>query len=479
MLNEDVIRSFFRSVTQQQKLFDENGLYLLLTPSGGRLWRFKYRFPPRTPGNKEKCISLGVYPEVSLERARKRRDAARLDVANGIDPSLRRVCENICMGNTFEAVAREFLSVLRAAGISAESPSPVVAGLIQQTLKPSHYRRPRTRDTISEHTVELMERRLEMHVFPYIGERDVRLLSAPALLEVLRRIESRGTYSLAHRVRSICSRVLRYARATGRKCEDVAADLVGVLIPVASEHMAAIVEPVRIGGLLRSIEAYRGDPLTRLALKVIPYIFPRPIEFRTMEWAHLQLHGASPEWRVPWRRMKTREPHIVPLSRQAAEILREARLLTGDGRWVFPQVRNPDRPMSENCITAALRAMGYGSTEMSWHGFRALASTQLHELGWNDRWIETQLAHADRNKTGSAYNLAKYLPQRRTMLQAWSDHLDTLRVQTDITISHHAGEQAALTAMEAFQHADSQRALSFQTQAMEALHAIVLLSKRH
>jgi integrase len=478
MLNADAIR-FFRPVTRKQKLFDEKGLYLLLTPSGGRLWRFKYRFPPRAPGNKEKCLSLGAYPEVSLERARKRRDAARVDVANGTDPNLRRVCEKICRGNTFEAVAREFFSVLRAAGISAETPSPVVAGLIQQTLKPLRYRRPRTREPISEYTVDLMERRLEMHVFPYIGERDVRLLSAPELLEVLRRIESRGTYNLAHRVRSICSRVLRYARATGRKCEDVAADLVGVLIPVVPEHMAAIVEPVKIGRLLRSIEGYRGDPLTRLALKLIPYIFPRPIELRTMEWDHLQLHGASPEWRVPWRRMKARQPHIVPLSRQAAEILREAHLLTGEGRWVFPQMRNPDLPMSENCITAALRAMGYRSDEMSWHGFRALASTQLHELGWNDRWIETQLAHADRNKVGSAYNHAKYLPQRRTMMQAWSDYLDTLRAQTDITISHHAGEQAALTAMEAFQHADSQRALSFQTQAMEALHAIVLLSKRH
>jgi hypothetical protein len=225
---------------------------------GGRLWRFKYHFPPRAPGNKEKLISLGTYPEVSLRQARERRDAARQDVANGIDPNLRRTCEKICLGATFEAVAREFSSVLRAANISAENPSLVVAGLIQQTLKPLHHRRPRSREPISARTVELMERRLEMHVFPYIGERDVQLLGAPELLEVLRRIESRGTYNLAHRVRSICSRVLRYARATGRKCEDVAADLVGILTPVESEHMAAIVEPVKIGGLLRSIEAYRG-----------------------------------------------------------------------------------------------------------------------------------------------------------------------------------------------------------------------------
>ena len=316
-------------------------------------------------------------------------------------------------------------------------------------------------------------------MFPYIGEKDVQLLGAPELLEILRRIESRGTHDLAHRVRSICSRVFRYARATGRKCEDLAADLVGILTPVESEHMAAIVEPVRIGALLRSMHSYHGDPLVRLALRLVPYIFPRPIEFRTMEWAHLQLYGTWPEWRVPWRRMKMREPHIVPLSRQAAEILREIHLLTGNGRWVFPQLRNPDSPMSENCITAALRAIGYSGTEMSWHGFRSLASTQLNELGWNDRWIETQLSHADRNKIRGAYNHAKNLPQRRTMMQAWADYLDSLRAPTEVTASHQAGEQAALTAMDKFQHADSNRALSFQAQAMEALHAIMSLSKRH
>lgn len=259
----------------------------------------------------------------------------------------------------------------------------------------------------------------------------------------------------------------------------IAADLIGVLTPVQSEHMAAIVEPTKVGELLRSIEGYRGDPLTCLALKLIPYIFPRPIEFRTMEWAHLQLRVASPEWRVPWRRMKMRQPHIVPLSRQAAEILREIHLLTGGGRWVFPQVRNSDRPMSENCITAALRAMGYSGEEMSWHGFRALASTQLHKLGWHDAWIETQLSHADRNKVGSAYNHAKYLPQRRTMMQAWADYLDLLRAQKTAAVSHQVGEQAALTAMEAFQHAEENCALSFQARAMDALQAIVSLSKRH
>jgi integrase len=473
MLTDEAIRNI-RATNTNRKLFDEKGLYLLVTPGGAQPWRFKYYFPPRASDNKEKCISLGSYPEVSLEQARERCDAARQDVANGIDPTVRRTCEKICLGDTFEAVAREFLNVLRAANIPAESPSPAAANLIQQALTSSRFRRPRIREPISAETVDTMERRLELHVFPYIGGQAVHRLRAPELLEVLRRIESRGTYDLAHRVRSICSRVFRYARATGHPCEDVAADSVGSLTPVESEHMAAIVEPARIGALLRAIEAYRGEPLTRLALRLMPYIFPRPVEFRTMEWAHVQLHGAWPEWRVPWRRMKMRAPHIVPLSRQAGDILREVRLLTGTRRWVFPQLRNPE-PMSGCCITAALRAMGYASAEMSWHGFRALASTQLHELGWNDRWIETQLSHSDRNKVRGSYNHAKYLPQRRTMMQAWGDYLDSLRARGELDVSHQAGQQAAVTAMDAFQYVESDRALSFQAQAMEALRAIIAL----
>lgn len=471
MLTDDLIRAIQPNASPQKR-FDGRGLYLLVTPGGGRLWRFKYRFPPRSTENKEKLISFGRYPEVSLEQARERRDAARRDIANGIDPSLRRTCERICISSAFESVAREFIGVLRAANISPESPSRAAADLIEKRRAPS--RRARRREPISAETVETMERRLELHVFPYIGERDVRLLTPRELLEVLRRIESRGTHDLAHRVRAICSRVLRYARATGRQCEDVAADLVGSLTPVESEHLAAIVEPAKIGALLRAIEAYPGDPVTHLALRLVPYIFPRPIEFRTMEWAHVQLEGVAPEWRVPWRRMKMREPHIVPLARQAVEVLREVRLHTGYRRWVFPQLRNPDRPMSGCCITAALRAMGYGGPEMSWHGFRSLASTQLHELGWNDRWIETQLSHADRNKVRASYNHAKYLPQRRTMMQSWADHLDSLRSRGASDVSPDSGQLTAARSMDAF-HVDSERALSFQVQAMEALRAIIAL----
>lgn len=205
-----------------------------------------------------------------------------------------------------------------------------------------------------------------------------------------------------------------------------------VLIPVEPENMAAIVEPLQIGQLLRAMTGYVGEPLTRLALGLVPYIFPRPTEFRYMEWTNVTLEGPTPEWRVPWRRMKMRNPHIVPLSRQAVAILRDVHRHTSDGRWVFPQLRHPDRPMSENCITAALRAIGYSGAEMTWHGFRALASTQLNELGWNDKCVETQLAHSDHNKVRKAYNHAKYLPQRRAMMQSWADYVDALRSHTDL-----------------------------------------------
>jgi integrase len=396
MLTDTVIRAA-KPAEKPRKLFDEKGLYLVVMPSGGRLWRFKYRFPSGGPHRKERLLALGSYPEVSLKEARVNRDAARTDLVHGIDPAVRRKSEKASAADTFQAVALELFTILRKASLAGEDPPATAAEVVERTISPHRKRRARRREPISAETIDTMNRRLEIHVFPYIGACRVGAITAPGLLEILRRIESRGTFELAHRVRSICSRVLRYAKATGRDCEDVGADLIGLLTPVESENMAAIVDPIGIGGLLRAIEGYHGEPLTRLALRLVPYIFPRPIEFRTMEWAQINLNGQTPEWRVPWRRMKMRDPHIVPLSRQAVAILREIHLHTGRGQYVFPQLRKPNKPMSENCITAALRAMGYGGAEMTWHGFRALASTQLNELGWNDKWIETQLAHTDRN----------------------------------------------------------------------------------
>lgn len=248
MLTEEAIRALQAGV-KPKKCYDDKGLYLWVTPSGGRHWRLKYRFPPRDPNSKEKCISLGSYPEIPLEQARERRDLARKDVANYLDPSLRRICRKICVSNTFEMVAREFIAVLRAASIEPEGYSSAAAALIEQAERPSKGRR-KQRVAISAETVDLMNRCLGLHVFPYIGEQEVQLVQPPELLAVLRRVEARGSYNLAHRLRAICSRVFRFAQATGRRCDDVAADLIGSLTPVVCEHMAAIIEPAKIGALL-------------------------------------------------------------------------------------------------------------------------------------------------------------------------------------------------------------------------------------
>ena len=352
--------------------------------------------------------------------------------------------------------------------------SSAAAALIEQAERPTKGRR-RQRVAISADTVDLMERRLELHVFPYIGEQEVQLVQPPELLAVLRRIEARGNYDLAHRVRSICSRVFRYARATGRRCEDVAADLLGSLMPVASEHLAAIVEPAKIGALLRSIEAYRGAPLTRLALKLVPYVFPRPIELRTMEWAHVQLsRGVARVARALATHEDARAAHRAAVASGRGN-LREIQPAHRASALGVPAIRKPDRPMCEGCITAALRALGYDGTEMTWHGFRALASTQLHELGWHELWIETQLAHADRNKVRAAYNHAKYLPQRRTMMQAWADYLDSLRAGA-VSSSVSAKRDNERHSPRLMPFSTSMRsARSFQAQAMEALRAIISL----
>jgi hypothetical protein len=281
----------------------------------GRLWRFKYRFPS---GGPEKLLALGAYPEVSLKEARDDRDEARSDLRKGIDPAVKRRAEAHSPANTFKAVALELFAILRKASLAGANPPQAADEVVHRTIQPHRKRKARRREPISADTIDTMQRRLEAHIFPYVGGTDVAALTGPDLLLILRRIESRGTFELAHRVRSICSRVLRYSRATGRKCEDVAADLIGLLVPVESEQMAAIIEPLQIGQLLRSMAGYAGEPLTRLALNLVPYIFPRPIEFRMMEWAHIALDGPAPEWSVPWRRMKMRNPHIVPLSRQAA-----------------------------------------------------------------------------------------------------------------------------------------------------------------
>lgn len=381
------------------KLFDERGLYLLVTPAGARLWRFKYRLAGR-----EKLLALGAYPDVSLRQARDRREDARRLVADGIDPSARRQAEKAAGADTFEAIAREWLALLAA------------------KLEPA--------------TIKRTRERLETWIFTGIGRTPIRDIKAADVLLLLRRIEARGRHDTAHRARADCARIFRHAVATGRAERDPTSDLKGALAPVKTRHFAAITEPGQVGELLRALDGYRGQPSTEIALKLAPLLFVRPGELRAAEWAEFSLEGAHPEWRIPAARMKMREAHVVPLSRQALALLRELEPLTGGGRLLFPTIQDPARPMSNNTMNVALRRLGYTREQMTSHGFRSLASTLLNEQGWHPDLIELQLAHKERNETRSAYNRATRLTERRKMMQAWSDYLDGLRAGGKIVALH-------------------------------------------
>ncbi len=295
---------------------------------------------------------------------------------------------------------------------------------------------------VASHGDRIM-RRLEKDLFPWLGPRPIGAIKAPELLAVLRRIESRGAQETAHRamqncLMQNCGQLFRYAVATGRAERDPTGDLRGALPPPKEKHHASIIEPKRIGALLRAIDSYEGFFATKCALRLAPLVFVRPGELRKAQWREIDLDKA--EWRIPAERMKMREQHIVPLSRQAVEILREIEPLTSRGipakpeapHYVFPGAQSRERPMSENAVLAALRRMGYTKEEMTGHGFRSMASTLLHEQGWNHQVIERQLAHAERNAVSAAYNFAEYLPERRKMMQAWADYLDALKHKADV-----------------------------------------------
>jgi len=376
---------------KRQRMFDGGGLYLELAPAGGKWWRLKYRF-----GGKEKRLSLGVYPEVSLKEARQRREDARSLLARDIDPSAERQARKSAQASadtgTFEIVAREWYA----------------KQLPTWTAKHA--------DTVI--------RRLELNIFPWLGNVPVGEISAPQLLEALRRVEERGALETAHRVLSICGQVFRYAIATGRAARNPAADLRGALPPVRPRHLAAVTEPKQVAAILRAIDGYEGTLPVRCALRLAPLVFVRPGELRTAEWAEIDLEAA--EWR--YTVTKTRTPHIVPLSRQAVAILRELEPLTGRGRYVFPSARSAARPMSDNTVLAALRRMGIAKDEMTGHGFRAMARTILDEvLGFRPDYIEHQLAHAVRDPNGRAYNRTAHLAERHRMMQEWADYLDQLK----------------------------------------------------
>lgn len=398
-LTDTAIRNAKRS-EKSLKLFDGGGLYLLVHSNGGRWWRLKYRH-----GGKEKLLSLGTYPEVGLKDARAKRDEARKLLAAGVNPSEARKAKKAAQseGNTFGAVAREW-----------------------------HLKYARL--WVSEHADKVV-RRLECEVIPWLGVRPVREITAPEILTVLRRIEARGALDTAHRVHQNLGRIFHYAIATGRAERNPAIDIRGALAPVQGGHHAAIVEPKAVGELLRALDGYQGTPEVRAALRLAPLLFVRPGELRKAEWNEIDLEAA--EWRIPGSKMKTGDPHLVPLSDQAIAVVSDLRPLTGSGCYVFPGVRTASRPMSENTVNAALRRLGYTKDQMVGHGFRATARTILDEvLGFPAHLIEHQLAHAVRDPLGRAYNRTAHLPERRKMMQQWADYLDELKGCANVVPLH-------------------------------------------
>lgn len=376
------------------KLADGGGLYAEVFPNGSKLWRVKYR---RVDG-KETRVSLGPYPGVTLVAARAKREELKQQKRDGLDPATVRRIDKArrieVAGNSFEAIALEYLknfAVVKSVGHTAR-----------------------------------MQRRFVRDIFPFIGRLPITDVTPPMILAALRKIEARGASVTAHRARGDCGAVFRYAVQTGRVPRDITVDLRGALATAAKRHFAAITEPSEVGALLRAIESYKGTPEVRAALKLAPLVFTRPGELRNAEWTEINLDKS--EWNIPAEKMKMGFPHLVPLSVQAVTILKELQAITGRSRYVFPSARSGQRPMSDVAVLAALRRMGYSTAEMTGHGFRAMARTILDEgLGYRQDIIEHQLAHAVKDPNGRAYNRTSHLPERRKMMQAWSDYLEVLR----------------------------------------------------
>lgn len=375
-------------------LKDEDGLYLEVKPSGKKYWRLRYWLD-----KKENRMSLGEYPLVSLAEARDRRDGFRRKIKDGIDPVVEKQEAKAALAPelTFEAIAREWVA--------------------------------NRSDGVENRTSETNLRRLELNIFPFLGSRPLKDITAPELLVCLNRISERGAKEVAKRVRVICSQVFRYALVTGRADRDVAADLQGALPPRQKKHRAAITDPKAVGQLMLDIDNCTASHVIRCALRLAPLVFVRPGELRWAEWAEFDFADAL--WRIPEKRMKkvrnTQVQHIVPLSRQAIAILEEVKPVTGTGQFVFPSIRTAARPMSENTLNVALRRLGYEKAEMCAHGFRGMASTLLNEQGWHFDAIEKQLAHVPRDQVRASYNHAQYLTTRREMMQFWADFLDELK----------------------------------------------------
>jgi len=384
----------YTGASTKEKYTDGDGMYLLVM-SSGKYWRMDYRF-----ADKRKTLALGTYPEVTLSVARQRREAARKQLAHGIDPGAAKQeakqAQAAMLANTFEKVALDWLDKTKADRMAS--------------------------------TQAKVTTWLQKDVFPYIGSMAISTIGARDVLGALRHMEARGALDSVQRVKQICGQVFRYAVATGSAERDPTPDLKGALTKAVSSHYAAITDPKQAGDLMRSIFNYTGHPYVIAALKLSPLLFVRPGELRSMEWAELDLDAA--EWRIPGGKMKMKVDHLVPLCTQAVAILQEQKMLTGTRRYVFPSIgRSEDRPMSENTINSALHAMGYGTDKHTAHGFRAMARTIMDEvLEERVDLIEHQLAHAVKDPNGRAYNRTAHLPARRAMMQRWADYLDKLRM---------------------------------------------------
>lgn len=385
----DIIARNAKPKDKPYKITDEKGLYLHVKPNGGRYWRYKYYF-----GGKEKVLALGVYPEISLKEAREKRDEARKIHKEGIDPSKdkkdKKLQYMLKHENNFLAVAQEWHDVWKAGR------TPRHAGYVM--------------------------RRLEMDVFPVLGERPINEITAPEMLAMLKKIEGRGALDITHRAMQTCGQIFRYAIVTGRASNNPTSDLKGAL-KTPSKNNYAHLEASELPEFLSKLAIYDGSIQTCLAMRMLLLTFVRTGELRGAQWDEINFEKA--EWRIPAERMKMREQHIVSLSRQALKILEELKPLSGHSIYVFPSQNNPHKFMSENTMLYALYRLGYHS-RATIHGFRATASTVLNEHGFRADVIERQLAHGERNKVRAAYNHAQHLPERKEMMQWWADHLDSL-----------------------------------------------------
>jgi integrase len=387
-----VKKATFDNSKKVTKIFDEKGMFLQVMKNGSKYFKFQYYF-----AGKQKQISLGVYPETSLKEAREKRDEARKMVSNGINPSEVR---KLNKQNLIDDLANNFQSVASEWYVKYKS-----------KWTPKH--------------AERKWRSLEKDVLPYIGKMPIRSITPQDILKVLNRIQDRGAIETAHRVKTICGEVFRYGVIIN-KCErDYTLDLKGALLSPKTKHMACIKDPKKLGDLLKAIDNYEGEFVTRCALKLTPVVFARPGELRQAEWSEIDFE--KKHWRIPAYKMKMRREHIIPLSKQAIEILKDIEPVTGRWKYVFPSILSKDRPMSNNTINTALRRMGYTNDEVTAHGFRGTASTLLYENGFKEAHIETQLAHTEQNKVKAAYNHAKYIEERTRMMQWWADYLDELK----------------------------------------------------